>query len=160
MQKPPLHCYFEQNHNVWPDASHCSVWNCFPCQPLADSLCLLWGLLTWDLFLPTDESSGLQCWMWCLALDGGLKDDVCYSLQHIATLWPLCGRCVHPRAVKQQLKMRSSVLLLRHWGHGGDSASLLKKRLDGLLQRQWITLRKFCVGCIKIYFSYHFHLTL
>lgn len=70
--------------------------------------------------------------------------------------WSLCGRCVSLRVAEQQLKICGSVLLLRHWGHGGDSARLLKNRPDRMLQRQWINLRKFWSVCIETYFSHHF----
>lgn len=70
--------------------------------------------------------------------------------------WSLFGCCVRLRDTEQQLKICSSVLLLRHRGHGGDSVLLLKNRLDRLLQRQWINLRKLWAGCIEMYFSHRF----
>lgn len=63
-------------------------------------------------FPPTDESSGLHCWMRWLALDGAPKDDVCYSLQHLVTMQPLCpsqGRW----AAAEDLLQRSSPVASR-----------------------------------------------
>lgn len=152
--KTSLLCCFLQKHNAWPENSHSLAsenLSYFPSQPSAASFSLMWGLPC-----PTFVSIPLMKAVVYIAGWGGLpwtEPSRMMSATAFST-WSLCGRCVCLRALEQQLKMCSSVLLLRHLGHGGDSASLLRNRLDELLQRQWIILTKFWAGYIKMYFSH------
>ncbi len=93
------------------------IWAISPCQPSAASFTLLWGraILTF-VSLPLMKAVVCVARRGCSPWFGPPRR---MSATAFST-WSLCGCCVRLRADEQQLKICCSVLLLRHWGHGGD----------------------------------------
>ena len=88
-KKALLPCFSTQQHSVVSENLSFLPLPTFSCQPHS---ALRPGDPKFCFFFfpsPTAESSGLSCRMRWLALDGALKDDVCWSLQRPVTVRPL-----------------------------------------------------------------------
>lgn len=116
--KTSLLCCFTQKHRVWPDNSRSVVsenLSYFPQQPSAASFTPPRALP-----IPTFVSTPLMKAVVFVAGWGGLslaralEDDVCYSLQHLVTVRPLC-RSQGRWAAAEDVQQPSSPEALRAW---------------------------------------------